>query len=140
MKYIGFLILFFPLNQSSFAQKSTINTFPLSLAYNYNLQEEQFTSPNPDLLNISNGAKLISISTSDIYFHKTYLINKEGESLSSGYMQSPYFLPNDNLIVISGHTNRRKDSFNPYGAYDMVSMVVLGTFNKFLSRIKRNKR
>ena len=83
--------------------------------------------------------KLISVPTANPYFHKTYLINKNGETISSGFMPSVYFRPNDNLIVISGFPDK-KNSFNPYGAYDMASMVLFSTFNSFISKLKINRR
>ena len=87
----------------------------------------------------ANGNKLISVRTANPYFHKTYLINKNGETISSGFMPSVYFRPNDNLIVISGF-NDKKDSFNPYGAYDMASVVLFSTLNSFISKLKINRR
>ncbi len=100
----------------------------------------QFDSPNLDFSKITEGAKVISIGTSNSFFHKTYLINKEGHAISSGFMPSIYFQPNNNKVVISGFSNRYRDSFNPYGAYDMTSMIILTTFNSFISRIKINRR
>ncbi len=84
-------------------------------------------------------SSLIQVNTYDAYFQRAYLINKQGATISSGYMPSSYFKPNDNIIVISGkYTN--KDSFNPYGARDLPSALFFGTFNNFLSKLKINKR
>jgi len=139
MKYLGFLVFIICLNHS-FAQESSFGHVNLHFAYDHFSEGNLHSIPNPDYLDFSEGVKLISVSTSDVYFHKTYLVNQKGETISSGYMHSSYFLPNDNLIVISGHTNRIKDSFNPYGANDMTSMIVLATFNNFISRLKLNRR
>lgn len=85
-------------------------------------------------------SKIISVRTNNEFFNKSYLIGKNGNALSTSFMSSSNFVPNDNLIVVSGQNMRQRDSFNPYGAYDMTSMIVLSTFNTFLSRIRINRR
>jgi len=139
MRFLVLLILVIGLNKT-LAQSSTYEFFSTDFIQEQQFSEIPFPSPNPDFLYISEGTKLITLCTSDIYFHKSYLVNKKGETLSAGYMPSSYFLPNDNPIVISGFANRVKDSFNPYGANDMPSMIVLATFNNFISRIKWNRK
>lgn len=138
MKYLGALFLIFSLSyaiaQDSFLSES-----------NYLANQDDYTAhyllkPNMDFLESAEGAKLISVRTTNVHFHKSYLINKNGETFSSGFMPSAYFSPNDNLIVISGQNTKQKDSFNPYGAYDMTSMIVLSTFNSFISRVKIKRR
>ena len=96
----------------------------------------------PDLtfLDDLRDSKIVSVRTNNKFFNKSYLINKNGEALSSSYMSSSNFLANDNLIVVSGQNSRQRDSFNPYGANDMTSMIVLSTFNTFLSKIKIKRR
>ena len=96
----------------------------------------------PDLafLRDLNDTKIVSIRTSNKFFNKSYLISKNGDALSSGFMSTSNFLPNDNLIVVSGQNTSQRDSFNPYGAYDMTSMIILSTFNTFISRIKIKRR
>ena len=86
------------------------------------------------------GTKLISVRTPNPYFHRTYLIDKNGDTVSSGFMPSVYFRPNDNKVVITGRPMEQNDSFNPYGAKDFSSMLIYTTVNSFLSKIKLNKR
>ena len=108
-----------------------------------NVQNFMYLSTHqPDLAFLQDlpDSKIISVRTTNEFFNKSYLINKKGEALSNSYMSSSNFMPNDNLIVVSGQNIRQRDSFNPYGAYDMTSMIVLSTFNTFLSRIKINRR
>jgi len=139
MRYLLLLVLVLGLNKL-LAQQSTDELFSSDFIEGQHFLEMHSSSPNPEFLDFNEGAKLITISTGDIYFYKSYLVNKRGETLSAGYMPSSYFLPNDNPIVISGYTNRVKDSFNPYGANDMASMIVLATFNNFISLIKWNRK
>ena len=96
--------------------------------------------PDLDFLRDLRDAKIVSVSSNNQFFHKSYLVSKDGKALSSGFMSSSNFIPNDNLIVVSGQNTMQRDSFNPYGAYDMTSMIVLSTFNTFLSRIKIKRR
>lgn len=85
-------------------------------------------------------SKLIKVNTSNPYFQRTYLIDKGGETLSSGYMPSAFFSPNDNLIVITGMNRSSADSFNPYRASDLTSAIFFGTLNNFISKMKIKKR
>ena len=110
---------------------------------NVNVQNFMYLSSHqPDLAILQDlpDSKIVSVRTTNEFFNKSYLINKKGEALSNSYMSSSNFMPNDNLIVVSGQNIEQRDSFNPYGAYDMTSMIVLSTFNTFLSRIKINRR
>ena len=59
---------------------------------------------------------------------------------NSDWIGRSYFLPNDNFIVISGKNTRSKDSFNPYGASDMTSAIIFGTFNNIISKLKIRRR
>ncbi len=79
---------------------------------------------------------LISISDESGQFQKTYGLNEDGKTISSGFMPVAYFRPNDNLIVINAEGIRKKDSLNPYGARDMPSAILLGTINNFVSKLK----
>ena len=137
MKYILFLF-FIILSCQSFGQVISYRTSLHSNTTGTNLSMK-FTPNRLPVIPDVKGNKLISVRTTNPYFHRTYLINKNGETISSGFMPSAYFRPNDNLIVISGYSDK-KDSFNPYGAYDMASMVLFSTFNSFISKLKINKR
>ena len=101
---------------------------------------EKLLTPNTDFMDFTRDVKLIAVNTYDSNFQRTYLINKDGETISSGFMPSSYFLPNDNFIVISGKNTRSKDSFNPYGASDMTSAIIFGTFNNIISKLKIRRR
>lgn len=139
MKYLAFFLLFNIIGQVV-AQENMLATKSIySLTYQY-APTNDFLASSKDFLSFTKDLKLISISTVDSEFQRTYMINKDGETVSSGFMSSSYFLPNDNFIVISGKNTKNKDSFNPYGAYDMTSAIIFGTFNNFISRIKIIKR
>ena len=99
-----------------------------------------FLSSKKDFMDYTKGSKILAVNTYDSNFQRTYLINKDGETISSGFMPSSYFMPNDNFIVIAGKYAVNQDSFNPYGANNMASAIILGTFNNFISRLKKNKR
>lgn len=99
-----------------------------------------FNTTNFDLAKITTGSKLISVGSNDVIFNRTYLVNKDGESLSNGFGPAPYFRPNDNLVVVTGSNYNKRDSFNPYGADDVASVIILSTVNTFISRIKSGKR
>ena len=94
------------------------------------------SKPDLTFLATLSDAKVYSVSTPNTFFNKSYLVGKNGEVFSNSFMATSNFTPNDNLIVFSGQNTRQRDSFNPYGAYDMTSMIVLSTFNTFISKIK----
>jgi len=96
--------------------------------------------PNMDFLELERDLKLIAVNTSNPYFQRSYMIDKNGETISSGFMPSAYFLPNDNFIVISGANNWNQDSYNPYGSTDLSSMILFGTVNTVLSKFKFKRR
>ena len=104
--------------------------------------ETSFNMYEPDLsfLKDLKTTKLMSIRTADGYFNKTFLVGDDGPTYSTSYMPSEFFLPNDNLIVVTGQDVKRRDSFNPYGARDMTSAIILSTFNSFITRLKLNRR
>jgi hypothetical protein len=81
-----------------------------------------------------------SVKTPNKYFHKTFLLNSEGSSISSSYMPSAYYRPNNNMVIITGLSQKPRDSFNPYGATDLTSVVFLSTVNSFISKIRISKR
>ena len=101
---------------------------------------EKLLAPTTDFMDFTRDAKLIAVNTYYSNFQRTYMINKDGETISSGFMPSSYFLPNDNFIVISGKNTRSQDSFNPYGASDMTSAIIFGTFNNIISKLKISRR
>jgi len=82
----------------------------------------------------------VAVVTPDTYFHKTFLLNDEGKSISTSYMPSSYYRPNNNTIIITGMSKKSRDSFNPYGATDLTSVVFLSTVNSFLSKIRISRR
>jgi hypothetical protein len=96
--------------------------------------------PDKDFLNLPKDLKLIALSSQDGVFHRTWLINSDGETVSSGFMPSPYFMPNNNLIVVNGKPCIRRDSFNPYGAEDLATMLLFGTVNNFISKLRIGRR
>ena len=67
----------------------------------------------PDLtfLDDLRDSKIISVRTTNEFFNKSYLISKNGDALSTCYLSSSNFVPNDNLIVVSGQNIRQRDSF-----------------------------
>ena len=93
-----------------------------------------------DMVSLPSDIKLISVASLDGYSHKTFMVDQEGEAISSGYMPSSYFRPNNNFIILTGKPHIRRDSFNPYGADDLPSLIFFGTVNNFLGRIKINRR
>lgn len=85
-------------------------------------------------------ANLVSVSDEAGQFQKTYALNGNGQTISSGFSPVAYFMPNENLLVICADGNRRRDSLNPYGAKDMPSAILLGTVNNFISKLKIGNR
>ena len=137
MKYFLCLI-FIAISGQAYSQVISYPASFISDAVERN-SPRKFTTQKLDIMPDMEATKLISVRTTNSHFHRTYLINKEGLSISSGFMPASYFMPTDNLIVISG-MHEKKDSFNPYGAYDMTSMVLFSTFNSFISKLKINRR
>ena len=139
MKYLAFSFLFL-LAGKAIAQDSLIKTEFTSYSIHGFAATDDFMNSKEDFMDYTKGTKLIAVNSYDSNFKRTYLIDKNGETISSGYMPSAYYLPNDNFIVISGKNTMNQDSFNPYGANNMASAILLGTFNNFISRLKKNKR
>ena len=79
---------------------------------------------------------LVSISDEAGQLQRTFALNEDSKTISSGFMPVSYFRPNDNLIVINAVGYRNRDSLNPYGAKDMPSAILLGTINNFVSKLK----
>ena len=138
MKFL-FLIFFCLVVNQSFAQNSTMRDLPRTNSGS-SFNSKVYESPYLSFLNNNQGAKLVSVNTSNIYFQKSYLIDNNGNTLSTGFMPTSYFSPNDNFLVISGFNNQNRDSFNPYGASDISSLIISSTFNAFISRLKIKRR
>ena len=139
MKYLVFSFMFILFGQVA-AQDNLLSTNAVhytinSVAYSYDLP-----ILTKDYLDFTKDLKLISLNTSNPYLQRSYMINKEGETVSSGFMPTSYFLPNDNLIVLSGKNTMNRDSFNPYGSPDLPSAIIFGTLNSFISKWKKIKR
>ena len=139
MKYLAFLFLLI-LAMQSMAQDEFLKTELTIYSIHGFSSTNNFLNSKKDFMEYTKGSKIIAVNTYDSNFQRTYLINKDGETISSGFMPSSYFIPNDNFIVISGKYAVNQDSFNPYGANNMASAIILGTFNNFISRLKKNKR
>lgn len=93
-----------------------------------------------NLLKWPQNGKLYSVALSDGYFHRTYVVDKNGETISSGFMPSMYFRANSNPIVFAGQKYMKRDSFNPYGAGDLAEMLFFGTVNNFITKLRFKKR
>jgi hypothetical protein len=92
--------------------------------------------PNQKFINIQHDVRLISVNNPDGTFHRTFMVDNDGQTYSSGFMPATYFMPNNNLFVVSGKRYMKKDSYNPYGANDMTSVVVLSTINSLITMLK----
>jgi hypothetical protein len=134
MKIFGVLAFLF-LSCQSFAQER-LTGIQLAQVSVQNAADSRLMMPNDDFLALPKEVHLISVSSYTGSFQKSYLVNNEGEVLSSGFMHSSHFMPNNNLIVITGEPAIAKDSFNPYGARDMASMLLFGTLNNFITKLR----
>jgi len=134
MRNFSILILVF-ISIQVFSQERPSNVKTTFFIGNQISLASQSITPNTDYLTLPKGSRLIAVNTTNPYFQKSYMIDKEGKTISSGFMPSAYFMPNDNFIVINGRS-RGADSFNPYGAYDLSSMLLFGTINTFIPKFK----
>lgn len=139
MKYLIFSFFLFLFGQVGAQNALTKSEFS-SYALPGNSSVNSFAGKKMDFSVYTKGSKLVALNTVDANFQRTYLVNESGETISAGFMPSSYFLPNDNFIVISGKNTVRQDSFNPNGASNVAAALILGTFNNFISRLKKNKR
>ena len=138
MKKICIIFLVFVQFQA-FAQNSLKIMHPSTSIYFYSDSSYSQATPNPEFLKIPKNNQLVTINTFDSNFQNSFLINEKGETISRGHMPSSYYMPNGNPLVISGRTSV-KDSFNPYGASDVISMLFYGSCNTFISFLKKNKK
>ncbi|MCK5207313.1 MAG: hypothetical protein KAQ79_04810 [Cyclobacteriaceae bacterium] len=139
MKYLTFSFLLILFGQAM-AQDNLLMTESVYSSIHGVIPSNELLTLKRDFMDYTKGSKLLAVNTYDSNFQRAYLINKDGETISSGYMPSTYFLPNDNFIVISGKNTKNKDSFNPYGATDVAFAIVFGTINNFISRLKKNRQ
>ena len=86
------------------------------------------------------GKKTFTVASSGQAFSKIYLLNAKGEVLSSDFIPSNFFSPNDNFLVVTGGSQLLRDSFNPYGAIDIGQALFVGAINRFISEIKNSKQ
>jgi hypothetical protein len=139
MKNICFLLLLL-IASGAMAQEQLGRIQTQSNLYVRQMQAVPGIVPNQDVLSLPKDLKLIALSSPDGAFHRTWLIDTEGESVSSGFMPSPYFMANNNLIVVTGKPQIKRDSFNPYGAGDLPTMLLFGTVNNFISKLRIGRR
>jgi hypothetical protein len=140
MKYLG-ILFFILMTHQTMAQQRLGQTYLDHIRQateEINIGYEMM--PDNDFINIPKDISLIAVSTTSGAFHRTYTVNDAGQTISSGFMPSAYFMPNNNLIVITGDQRIKRDSFNPYGADDLASMLLFATFNNFIGKLKINRR
>ena len=133
------LLIFLFVISFGFAQGQGKNTSIAFVGLNH-YSDAGLNIPDPKYFDFGQDLELISVKTQSVYFSRSYLINKEGESVSTGFMPSMYFRPNDNRIVVTGQKMESNDSLNPYGAKDISSAILYSTVNSFISKIRFNKR
>ncbi len=130
VKCICFLLF---LSTYSFAQDDLVlKISPIKTPIDFRSTNEMI-SPNLDFFGMNSHLKLIAVNTSNPYFQRTYMVDSHGQTVSSGFMPSAYFLPNNNFIVINGSINQGQDSYNPYGSTDFSSMIFLGAINSIIT-------
>ena len=139
MKYLVFSFLLILFGQAM-AQDDLFMTESLFYSNHSITPSDKPITPMKGFMDYTKGSKLLVVNTYDSNFQRTYLINKDGETISTGYMPSTYFLPSDNFLMISGKSTRNKNSLNPYGAADLASAIIIGTFNSFISKLKKKRR
>lgn len=135
MKFL-WLSLFLLLNYGVSAQERLAKVHPTASFYLNSVEFNNDVLPDKKFINIQQDLKLLAVNNPDGAFQRTYMVDGEGETFSAGFMPAAYFMPNNNLIVVSGKRYLKKDSFNPYGASDMTSMLVLTTINSFITKLK----
>ncbi len=140
MKYLVALFVLF-ISSIAYAQDAItgIKAPALSFEKTY-IGDPLFLNAHNVELNIPSKVNLLAVAASDGFFHRTYALDTEGETISSGFMPSPYYMPNNNLLIITGKQYRRRDSLNPYGADDLAEWIFLGTVNNFISRLRLGRR
>lgn len=136
-----YLMLFFLglLSSISVAQSQLLSSNIHGVAQS-DIAHVQINDKAFSFLHSENELTFTSVKTTNKYFHKTFLLNSEGNSISSSYMPSAYYRPNNNMVIITGLSQKTRDSFNPYGATDLTSVVFLSTVNSFISKIRISKR
>lgn len=139
MKYTCFLLLLL-IASGAMGQEQLARIQAQSNMFVREMQALPGMAPNQDFLSLPKDLKLIALSSPDGAFHRTYLVNAEGESVSSGFMPSSYFMANNNLIVVTGKPQVRRDSFNPYGAEDLATILLFGTVNNFIGKLRIGRR
>ncbi len=128
------LLLVFPL--IGLAQAPDFQFFQISSKPDQFLLSDAQQLPAQLNFHFSPEVKLISVAGADGSFLRSFHVSEHGEVISSGFMPNSYFLPNNNLFVIMGDHRVVRDSFNPYGARDMGTMLLFGTLNNFISRLR----
>lgn len=139
MKSISLIFLLF-FGGTVFAQSEIVMVSATQTRFISDSPNIQFGIIDYQMLAWPRQSELVSVSDEAGQLQKTYALNEDGETISSGFRPAAYFSPNDNLLVISAGGNQNKDSLNPNGAKDMPSAILLGTINNFISRLKIGNR
>ncbi len=135
MKFL-WVSLFLLLSFGVSAQERLAKVHTTSSLYLTNQESGRVIQPDKKFITIQHDLKLLAVNNPDGTFQRTYMVDGEGETFSAGFMPAAYFMPNNNLIVVTGKRHLKKDSLNPYGASDMTSMLVLTTINSFITKLK----
>jgi len=139
MRFLIVLFLFIGASQL-YGQQKLVQLYSPTTFTGDSWKNASFPEVKEPALGLPQDLKFYAIASYGGDFHRTYLVNTDGESVDAGFMPSTLFRANSNPIVFTGHERVQRDSFNPYGASDLAGLLFFGTVNNFITKFRLKKQ
>lgn len=81
-----------------------------------------------------------AVGAGDQFFHRVFLVDSQGRTVSHGFAPSAMFYSNHNPVVFSGLNEHFRDSFNPYGSVNIQQALVTGTLNAIFTGLRKSRQ
>ena len=81
-----------------------------------------------------------AVGAGDQFFHRAFLVDSQGRTVSHGFAPSAMFYSNHNPVVFSGLNEHFRDSFNPYGSVNIQQALLTGTLNAIFTGWRRSRQ
>jgi hypothetical protein len=81
-----------------------------------------------------------AVGAGDQFFHKVFLVDSQGRTVSDGFAPSAMFYSSHNIVVFSGLNEHFRDSFNPYGSVNIQQALLTGTLNAIFTGLRKSRQ
>jgi hypothetical protein len=86
------------------------------------------------------GFHYMAVGSSDPFFHRSYLVDGQGQVVDRGFAPSGMFFINHNPVVFAGLSEKFRDSLNPYGSVNIQQALVTGTLNTIFTGLRKSRQ